>query len=90
MKPVSKLSIFAIVLFAAAGVFAVSFGSVFLFRKNAKTHLEQMQYTKILEMEKGLLLHLFPYSAQIRLENRSLQALIPLPHTFPGFSCNEV
>jgi len=33
MKPVSKLSIFAIVLFAAAGVFAVSFGSVFLFRK---------------------------------------------------------
>ena len=55
MKPVSKLSSFAIVLFAAAGVFAVSFGSVFLFRKNAKTHLEQMQYTKILEMEKGLL-----------------------------------
>ncbi|MBB5227059.1 methyl-accepting chemotaxis protein [Treponema ruminis] len=55
MKSASKLSILAAALFVAVGLVAVSFGSVLLFRKNARTHLEQMKYTKVLEMEKGLL-----------------------------------
>ncbi|MCR5724305.1 MAG: hypothetical protein K6G80_04370 [Treponema sp.] len=54
MKVTGKVSV-CITFSVICGLFAVSFGSVFLFRKSAKDHLEQLKYTKVLEMEKGLL-----------------------------------
>ncbi len=55
MKSSNKLSLLAAGLFLIIGLAAVSVSSVFLFRKNTDSQLHQMQYTKIIEMEKGLL-----------------------------------
>ena len=42
-------------IFAVAALAAIAGGSVLLFRKNAVQQLKNMEYVKILEMEKGLL-----------------------------------
>lgn len=55
MKVSNKLTIAAVVAFVLIGLAAVSAGSMALFKKNADAKLEQMSYTKILEMEEGLL-----------------------------------
>ena len=54
MKISNALRVLVIVILAAVGLFLVSFFSVLLFRKNARENLEQIKYTKILEMESGL------------------------------------
>ena len=55
MKPLSKLNTVAAAAFVILGMAAVSVCSVFSFRKKADSQLEKMRYTKILEMEEGLL-----------------------------------
>ena len=55
MKISNKLAVFAMVLFIFFGLTIVSFGAVMSFRKKAAVQLEQIRYTKILEMEEGLL-----------------------------------
>ena len=55
MKVSNKLTIMAVVAFVLIGLAAVSAASMALFKKNADAKLEQMSYTKILEMEEGLL-----------------------------------
>ena len=55
MKLSNKLTVLGVILFVLFGLTAVSFGSVAIFRKNADAKLSQMSYTKILEMEEGLL-----------------------------------
>ena len=54
MKARTKISI-VVVLFAVIGLALVSCCAVFSFRKNAAARLLEIKYTKILEMESGLL-----------------------------------
>ena len=55
MKSYNRLSIFVVAFYITIGLAIVSFGAVSSFRKNAASRLEHMRYTKILEMEEGLL-----------------------------------
>lgn len=55
MKTVNKLSFAATLVYVVVGLAAVSFSSFLLFKKNAASELQEMRYTKILEMERGLL-----------------------------------
>ena len=55
MKSYNRLSIFAVAFYIIIGLALVSLGAVASFRKNAASRLEHMRYTKILEMEEGLL-----------------------------------
>lgn len=55
MKARSTLSLFGIIAYVVIGLAAISVSSMYLFRKKADASLAQMKYTKILEMESGLL-----------------------------------
>ena len=55
MKATNKLAVVGTVAFFIIGLALVSFSSVLLFRKNAAARLQEMRYTKILEIETGLL-----------------------------------
>lgn len=55
MKPLKKICQAGFIVFIIVGLAAVVCASVRLFRKNADARLEHMRYTKILEMEEGLL-----------------------------------
>ena len=55
MKTSNKLTVLGIILFALIGLASVSLGSIAIFRSKADAKLSQMSYTKILEMEEGLL-----------------------------------
>ena len=55
MKLSGKISIVAAALFVLAGLCAVAFSSVLIFRSNSESQLREMVYTKTLEMESGLL-----------------------------------
>ena len=55
MKTSNKMRGLAVASLVVVGLVAVAVASVLLFRKNAAERLKQMKYTKILEMENGLL-----------------------------------
>ncbi len=54
MKASNKLRVLFIVIFVLIGLAAVSFFTVLLFRKSTRENLGHIKYTKILEMESGL------------------------------------
>ena len=54
MKASNKLRVLFIVVFVLIGLAAVSFFTVLLFRKSTRENLGHIKYTKILEMESGL------------------------------------
>lgn len=55
MKSANRIPVLVFITFFIVGLAGVAFGSVMLFRKSAMENLKQMEYTKILEMENGLL-----------------------------------
>ena len=54
MKASNKLRIVFLVIFSLLGLAAVFYCTVLLFRKNTRENLGHIKYTKILEMESGL------------------------------------
>lgn len=54
MKASNKLRVLFIIVFVLIGMAAVSYFTVVLFRKNTRENLGHIKYTKILEMESGL------------------------------------
>ena len=55
MKTTNRFLVVGAVIFVVVGLAAVAVASTMLFRRNAKDQLELMEYTKILELENGLL-----------------------------------
>ncbi|MBQ2552185.1 MAG: hypothetical protein II563_05005 [Treponema sp.] len=55
MKTPNRFLVVGAVIFMVVGLAVVAVASTMLFRRNAKDQLELMEYTKILELENGLL-----------------------------------